>query len=433
MGKEITATLNEFVPYPKQQEIIDAATKGKCKNISVCTGRQVGKTALAVFLSIYYLLDTQKCNVGFITPVHSTGKKIYDDICKALRTSEDLAPYITFNQTTMSIKIEFTKRDVRQLKFFSAERYDNIRGNTFTELIIDEAAYIKNQAYNSAIKPTTLVKCRKIVMFSTPKGKNWFYDICMMAKKYKNKLVNANYKTFTFATSENPYIDEDVLKEFKDSMPENMYRQEILGEFLENGSEVFNNVKGFVAKKDIISPSNKHFIGIDIGQSVDYTAITVLNEFGQIEELERFNQMTYEKIMERMIKTMNKYPKAFVYIEKNNVGSVIIESLMANPNLKNKRITAFVTTNQSKNDLIENLIKSMQTAEIKNTGCLNTDLLVSEMESFVSEYSFKTHTLKYGALSGFHDDMIISLALANKCRLVNKNVQTPKVFIYGND
>ena len=42
--------------------------------------------------------------------------------------------------------------------FRSAERYDNIRGFTFDYAIIDEAAFIKQEAWTEAIRPTLVVR-----------------------------------------------------------------------------------------------------------------------------------------------------------------------------------------------------------------------------------------------------------------------------------
>ena len=49
---------------------------------------------------------------------------------------------------------------------------------------------------------------------------------------------------------------------------------------------------------------------------------------------------------------------------------------------------------------------------------LNTDLY-KELSVFTYEYSPKTRKVKYGSPNGFHDDMVMSLALANNC-LKNK-------------
>ena len=50
------------------------------------------------------------------------------------------------------------------LKFLSTDNSDNIRGFRFTHLIIDEAAFIKEHALNTAILPTLNPNGKKCLM-----------------------------------------------------------------------------------------------------------------------------------------------------------------------------------------------------------------------------------------------------------------------------
>jgi len=62
--------------------------------------------------------------------------------------------------------------------------------------------------------------------------------------------------------------------------------------------------------------------------------------------------------------------------------------------------------------MIEDLIMGMNENKIKlPSQTLNADLY-KELSVFTYEYSPKTRRVKYGAPSGFHDDCVISLALA---------------------
>ena len=62
--------------------------------------------------------------------------------------------------------------------------------------------------------------------------------------------------------------------------------------------------------------------------------------------------------------------------------------------------------------MIEDLIMGLNENKlVLPTNELNTDLY-KELSVFTYEYSPKTRRVKYGSPSGFHDDTIISLALA---------------------
>jgi hypothetical protein len=78
-------------------------------------------------------------------------------------------------------------------------------------------------------------------------------------------------------------------------------------------------------------------------------------------------------------------------------------------------VEPFVTTNDSKQNIIEELIMTMNENKIKlPSKDLNPDLY-KELSVFTYEYSPKTRRVKYGAPNGFYDDMVMSLAMANDC------------------
>ena len=73
---------------------------------------------------------------------------------------------------------------------------------------------------------------------------------------------------------------------------------------------------------------------------------------------------------------------------------------------------AFVTSNSSKQEIIEDLIYALNEGLIQLP---NRDVyapLYQELGTFSYEYSLKTRKVKYGALEGAHDDTVMSLALA---------------------
>lgn len=403
-----------FTPYPKQRDVLRAILISRSKVISVCTGRQVGKSLMASFSAFYWLIKSSNGEIGYITPYYSQGKKVFRTLCRWVNQL-NMPKLVEVNKTDMSIT--FTRKGAAErvnstrIQFYSAENYDSIRGNTFTHCIIDEAAFIKDEAWREAIKATTLVRCRKLLMVSTPKTKNWFYE--------EFHIQGESRKSFNFSTWENPYIAREELNQFKKSLPDPVYRQEILGEFVDNGGDVFQNLN-LLAITTAPLDSDRYFIGVDVAQTEDFTVVSVMNEHGQILELDRFNSMNYTSIIDRIHNTCSKYPRAKVNVETNSIGAVVLDSLKQKLN-KVYVVEGFTTTNSSKDEVISLLIKDVQDLAIKLTPCPNHKELIKEMENFTFRYSPQTKKVIYGARSGFHDDMVMSLAIANKLREDNKS------------
>ena len=58
---------------------------------------------------------------------------------------------------------------------YQVERPDSVRGFSFNYLVVDEAAYVNERGFETAILPTLTAIGKKCLIISTPKSKNWFY------------------------------------------------------------------------------------------------------------------------------------------------------------------------------------------------------------------------------------------------------------------
>ena len=151
-----------------------------------------------------------------------------------------------------------TLRNGTEYLFRSAERYDNLRGLTCDYGIIDEAAFCKDEAWTEAIRPIFLVKGKKVLFISTPKGKNWFYNLFQLGKSPDHP----NYESYTGSSYDTPYIDPSEIEDAKRTLPEKVFQQEYLAEFIDGGGEVFTNIKKNQFQQ-YPKPIGKVYCGID--------------------------------------------------------------------------------------------------------------------------------------------------------------------------
>jgi hypothetical protein len=106
---------------------------------------------------------------------------------------------------------------------------------------------------------------------------------------------------------------------------------------------------------------------------------------------------------ERIVAACNKYD-AYALIDSTGLGDPILDDLM--PNM---RVNGYKFTNISKRQLIEALIVSVERGEISFPEIPE---LINELSIFAFEQG-ETGTIRYNAPEGMHDDIVISLALAN--------------------
>ena len=387
-----------FNPTEKQKLIIEACTDETTKYIVGCFGRQAGKSFTAQNLLLKWILEDNGSIGMWVSPVYSQAKKVFQELTTTIGDTG-----LTKSVNKSELTITFINGSV--LYFRSGEREDTLRGYTLDYLVIDEAAYIKNEVWTTVLRPTVLVRGKKVLFISTPKGKNWFYEIAMrgMSDDYPQ------YKTFHATSFDTPFITQEELQEAKLSLPDSIYRQEILAEFIDDGGEVF---AGLTLTAVMTSYTNKddkerYYAGLDFGRQNDYTVLTILNSKGEMVDFYRERQKSWDIIISELLVLLKKW-KPVLYAEVNSIGDVLFENLKK----QYPSIQPFVTNNESKQNLIEDLIMGMNEDKIKlPTKELNADLY-KELSVFTYEYSPRTRRVKYGAPNGFHDDCVISLALS---------------------
>lgn len=397
-----------------QQDIVDLIRDTPNSMFyTINTPRGFGKSFLLVQLMLNYAVNDPGSKGMFCTLTYGQASKIYNEIVNGLQGSG-----IIKKKNSAENSIIFINDS--ELYFKSISKPDNLLGYHLEYLFLDEAAMYREDIFQKTLRPFLRVKGKKCFIFSTPKRKNWFYEMFMMANK------DENYQNFQ-GSNDWLYVDDEwnrnnaetvrrIIKDTEDARknhPQNWFRQEYLSEFLDDGGEVFSNVNinSTINKWEEPRQDEIYFAGIDIGRANDFTVLTIFNRAGNIVFMDRINKIEYTLICSRIGSILKKYNPRYTLVEINGVGDPFFSMLKK----EYSNITPFQTTNQSKNDIIEELIMAFQDNQIKiPTKTFNKDLH-EEIEDFTFEHSRKTGKTTYGARTG-HDDIIMSLAMANYAR-----------------
>ena len=175
--------------------------------------------------------------------------------------------------------------------------------------------------------------------------------------------------------------------------------------------------KGFVKDMLDLSRQGKASIvfGVDIGQIKDYSVISVFDLDSQsLVVQKRINQMTWEELTD-LIKEMNEeWSPLSIIIESNNA-SALIEAMEKD----GLPVLGLRTTSKSKPEMIQRLAIAIENGEI---SIPKEPTLLNELEAFKMEFT-PSGNVKYGAPSGYHDDCVMSLAVALRA---NEDVYTAK-------
>jgi hypothetical protein len=179
----------------------------------------------------------------------------------------------------------------------------------------------------------------------------------------------------------------------------------------------------------------KVFIGVDLAQVSDFTAISILEQHGpagsatyQVRYLERIERGTPYPLIVRHIATVASRPavvdRATLVVDQTGVGRAIVDLIRAE-RLKPPLIPVTITSgneahrdglggwNTPKRDLVSAVQVLLQTQRLRVAAALPAAaLLTEELEAFQVKLS-PSGMDTYGAWrEGSHDDLVLSVALA---------------------
>ena len=374
--------------------------------ISVLSRRQVGKTLMVSNILLSYAINKPNSKSIYIAPSFTLCRETQDVIKKAIIDSGCL---ISSNESTK--KMKFTNNSV--IQFFSAEQGNKIRGQNVSGILVyDEAAFISDDIYNITTSLRDVHKA-PVLMVSTPMQKAGRFYEC-----FERGLMNLpGYKSIDWKNYDlSRFLSKELLLQYKLSLPQNVFKTEYLGEFIDGDSVVFESYLGCVYKDSIVNLKPK-FVGIDWATSVgvDFTVVTYMDANKRVLYQTKHKESSAPLIVDAVIAELNMHNNLQIISESTGIGR-IYEGFVIQRLKNGNRLEGFETSNTSKRDLIEQLIVGFQNGDLKIP---DDDELLKELELFGCTYNPKTQTVKYGATVG-NDDRVMSLALCYHKSKLNK-------------
>lgn len=363
--------------------------------------RQSGKSFLAQMLLIAFAL-TKRCTSAIYEPTLAQARVQFKAIENYFKGSD----IITKANATL-LEIEFANGSV--IYFKSMEQ--SSRGFTITGLLVlDECAYLSEEEIYATL-PLINAHNAPLLIASTPFISDGYYY-----QMYVKGLTPTDTLR-SFDWSKEPEIDRFLTPErkefYRQTMSRSKYITEVLGEFLSDDGLLFRNLEACCTdeKPEV---SGKLYIGVDWGSGTenDYTVVAVVNDNGEECGLYRTNNLSPMQQIEwasNIIKDLaTKGQIAKLTCEANSIGAVYIDALKQKIGGKIK-ITEFVTTNKSKQDLVTTLQLAL---ENKDIALLRDEEQLNQLRSYEAQINPRTKTISYNGKAGVHDDIVIALMLA---------------------
>lgn len=390
----------------KQKEITNFIlniSASETKYHVIRASRQSGKTFLLERLALILAYLRGESEGAFIMATNSQCRKVFRSMKKWLPKSL----LIKSNNTDGSRSIEFSNGTM--LSFYSSGSYDSVAGNSFDFMICDEFGLWNSNAWG-IIRPTLAAKpLAKVIIASTPRGKNDFYKMCMEGQDDTDTFV----KEYRMSYRDNEHYDKREVISAKKSMSHELFMQEYMAEFIDGISDVFgefSSVQRIKKYTDYIE-GHTYVFGLDVsGEGEDRTVLTIIDKTtNKVSLIYTVEAKDPSKQIDELYKVLSKYGNNIRgYVEDNGLGVTFLSYLKKN-GINAKR---WHTTQDTKQSLINTTLMCFS----ENRICIPTGELCSDLEdemvSYIGIRSIMTGKMSYRHPSGGHDDYVDSLMMS---------------------
>lgn len=395
--------------------------------------RQLGKsTIVAIFLAWYACFFKDRL-IGVMAHKGSLAAEILDRTKQCIELLPDfLQPGIVL-WNKGSIELD----NGSKITAFASSP-DAIRGQSFSTIYIDETAFIPAwEDCWTAIQPViSSGRQSKIIMTSTPKGMNHFYDLWIASAEKRSGFVP--YEAIWHSVKERLYTtvadDDSEIDEFDDGWQWSSHQinngsiekfQQEHGAVFSGGSNtLISGMKlAVMAGVDTLAddygfyrfvpaaPDRKYIATLDSaeGRGQDYHALNIIDitedQWVQVALLHS-NTISHLLLPDVVHKYLMEYNEAPIYIELNSTGVAIAKGLMIDLDYDNVICDSYQDLGMK------------QTKRTKAIGCstlkdlIEKNKLVIKSKQCVSELrTFVVKGVSWAAEEGKHDDIVMGLVI----------------------
>lgn len=316
---KITLDFPPIELHAGQRAIMDGKTRFR---VASC-GRRFGKTLLAVE---WLALDEDGgaafgYPVAFFAPTYKLLLDVWSDMERTLKPIISKA-----NKTEMRIELITGGK----IDFWTLEDPDAGRGRKYARIVIDEAAHARNLqvAWERAIAPTLTDYQGEAWFISTPRGLNFFHELYQRGSDHDQP----DWQSWRMPTTTNPHIRHDEVARYRAELPDLVFAQEYLAEFVTFGA-------GLVKPEMLVDGAAPHglpvVLGVDLAISerddADWTAIVSLSRdpisgIVYVREVER-HRCGFADVLERIKTAAARWNPILIAVEQVQYQAAVIQEL----------------------------------------------------------------------------------------------------------
>jgi hypothetical protein len=448
----------DFQPDPRQAEVLKLSIRRGLLNCS----RQWGKSSVTAIRAVHHAFFNENSLTLVLAPTE--------------RQSAELVRKCRRHLARLDLKLRTDGSNKTSIQLPNGARIiglpgneGNIRGfSAVSLLLIDEAARVPDELYHS-VRPMIATTGGKaaIWLLSTPKGKRGFFY-----QEFANH--DSRFTAISVPATDCPRISPEFLAEERKALPEHLFLQEYMCQFSQSAASLFrdddidaclrDDLLGLFPDNDPLPPApsippdnlrfpypyQTYFIGVDLGQRQDYTAIAIIElltvftdeidrvtyerktrTYYRLRHLDRIPLRTdYETIVDylaRLVARQDLAERSIVVMDATGVGAPVYEMFTKRwPPVRETTkvvITGAAEVNRIKGTSYgwtvprRDLLYSLE-ALLRNRlldiapGIPHTKTLIRELSLMERDFTASGRETIELANSNVHDDLVFATALA---------------------
>ena len=235
MSRDYLETIHEeegavyTIDFPELHEAQQTVKDDPARWKILCAGRRFGKSRLGVQLCLEQALDGGR--VWWVAPTFAIARVGWRDVVAA---ASEFPKEAGVNIKIGDMEVTFPSGGSISVK--SADNPQRLRGEGLNYLVMDEAAFVREETWTEVLRPTLTENKGSALFISTPIGMdNWFYHL------WEKADTSEDWARFQFPTVANPIIDPAEVESAREDLGELVFAQEYLAEFISEGAQIFRS------------------------------------------------------------------------------------------------------------------------------------------------------------------------------------------------
>jgi len=379
----------DWTPHPGQREILADDSRFKI----VACGRRWGKTDLASKWLLRRAFAPESDLCWWVGPGYEVVDPGWRAVC-------DTLPDELIEDRKLSKPYQVDLVDGTTVAFRTTTSDSNV-GVGLDALVIDEAAQVSKQRWQRDLRPTLSDTLGDMMAISTPRGRNWFHDWFHRGQSSDHEDV----ASWSAPTYDNPHIADSEVDAAREEVPDRVFQQEYLAQFVDDSGGVFERVRErAVANYDWRTTDGRGpwSVGVDLARHEDYTVVVALDSDDRLVGFDRVRDEPWPVIQDRIRSVCDDYPGPTA------VDATRDNKLVADLERDGINVEPVQFGPERKRQLIERLMTAI---ESETLTIPDIPPLISELQVFEYE-STRAGNVRYQAPTGHHDDCVDALALA---------------------